>query len=100
VIEDEDNSEFSNMEEMVVHTLNKMTRDKEKLKFCKGETSGVQILVVKTNYPADSNLQQDARDFGPYLKKDSNGISPNAGLPSKNISDDIKLEVKANISEV
>jgi hypothetical protein len=39
VIEYEDSFEFSNMEEMeemVVHTLNKMIWDKEILKFCKG----------------------------------------------------------------
>jgi hypothetical protein len=83
VIEDEDNSGFSNMEEMVVHTLKKMTWDKEKLKFCKGETSGVQFAAVKTEYPIDSSLQQDAGDFGPDPKQDSDGISPNAGLPSK-----------------
>jgi len=47
VIEDEYNSGFVNMEEMVVHTLKKMTGDKEKLKFCKGETSGCNLQLSK-----------------------------------------------------
>jgi hypothetical protein len=100
VIEDDDNPEFSSMEEMVVHTLKKMTGDKENWNFCKGEASGVQLAAVKTEYPADSSLQQDAGDFGPDPEQDSDGISPNAGVPSKKHLEDIKPEIKANISEV
>jgi hypothetical protein len=86
------------MEEMTVHTLKKMTWDKEKLKFSKGETSGVQFATIKTEYLADLGLQQNAWDFGPYLEQDSDGISPNTRLPSKQISDDTKPEIKSNIS--
>jgi hypothetical protein len=85
IIEDEDNSRFSNMEEMAVHTLKKMTGDKEKLKFSKGETSGVQFATIKMEYPADSGLQQNEREFGPDIEQDSDGISPNTRLPSKHI---------------
>jgi hypothetical protein len=100
VIEDDDNPEFSSMEEMVVHTLKKMTGDKGKLEFCKGEASGVQLTAVKTEYPANSSLQQDARDFGPDPEQDSDGISPHAEVSPKKHLEDIKPEVKANISEV
>jgi hypothetical protein len=65
VIEDDEIHELSSMEEMVVHTLKKMTRDKGKLEFCKGEASGVKLAAVKTEYPIDSSLQQDVRDLGP-----------------------------------
>jgi hypothetical protein len=88
------------MEEMAVHTLKKMTGDKEKLKFCKGETSGVQFAAVKIEYPADSSLQQDAGDFGPDPEQYSDGISPNAGLPSRKFPDEIKPEIKVNISGI
>jgi hypothetical protein len=63
IIEDKDNSGFSNMEEMAVHTLKKMTRDTKKLKFSKGESSWVQFATVKIEYPVDSSLQQDVGDF-------------------------------------
>jgi hypothetical protein len=53
-----------------------MIGDKEKLKLCKGETSGVQLAVVKTEYPTYSSLQQDAGDFGIDLEQDSNGHFP------------------------
>jgi hypothetical protein len=99
VIEDDDDSpEFSSMEEMVVHTLKKMTGDKRKLEFCKGEASRVQLATVKTEYPADSSLQQDARDFGPYPKQDSDGIFPHAEVSPKQHIEDIKPKVKVNIS--
>jgi hypothetical protein len=65
VIEDDDNPKFSNMEEMVFHTMKNMTGDKGKLKLCKGEASGVQLAAVKIEYLADSSLQQDVGDFGP-----------------------------------
>jgi hypothetical protein len=44
---DEDLSEFSNMEEMAIHTLKGMTGDKTRKKCSEGETSGVKYVVVK-----------------------------------------------------
>jgi hypothetical protein len=53
VIEDQDTeedlSEFSNMEEMDIHTLKGMTRDKTRKKCSEGETSGVKYVVVKNS---------------------------------------------------
>jgi hypothetical protein len=90
IIEYEDSSGFSNMKEMEVHTLNKMTQDKEKLKFSKGETSGIKFATVKKEYPADSDLQQNAGDLGPDLEQDFDGISPNTRSLPKKFSDDTK----------
>jgi hypothetical protein len=38
----------NNMEEMVVHALKKMIGDKGRLKYNKGETSGIKYAIVKT----------------------------------------------------
>jgi len=52
IIEDEDIeedlSEFSNMEEMAIHTLKGMTWDKARQICSKGETSSVKYATVKT----------------------------------------------------
>jgi len=52
IIEDEDIEEdlyeFSNMEEMTIHTLKGMTGDNARHKCSKGETLGVKYTAVKT----------------------------------------------------
>jgi hypothetical protein len=83
VIEDEDTEEdisgFSNMEEMDIHTLKNMTRDKER-KIHKGETSGIKYATMKTEYPADLDLEQNVMDLGPDPEQDSDGITPDTKL--------------------
>jgi hypothetical protein len=45
---DEDLFEFSNMEDLVIHTLKGMTGEKARQKHSEGETSGVKSVAVKT----------------------------------------------------
>jgi hypothetical protein len=85
---------------MVVHTLNKMIGDKEKMKFSKGETSGIQFAIVKTKYPADSSLQKNAGDLGPDPEHESDGISQNTRLLPKKPLDSSKQNIKSNISKM
>jgi len=60
-----------------------MTRDKGKLKFYKGGAPGVQLVAIKTDYPADSRLQQAAREFGPNPEQYFDGISPHVEVSPK-----------------
>jgi hypothetical protein len=58
-----------------------MTGDKERKKY-KGETSGIKYVVVKTEYPADLDLEQNAMDLGPDPEQDSDGITPDTRASS------------------
>jgi hypothetical protein len=70
---EEDLSEFSNMEEMDIHTLKGMTRDKTKKKCDEGEISSVKYVFVKTKYIFEPKL--DVVDTGLDLEHDFDDIS-------------------------
>jgi hypothetical protein len=69
VIEDQDTDEhlyeFTNMEEMAIHTLNGMIGEKTRKKRSEGETSGVKFVAMKTKYIVDPKIEQDWVETGP-----------------------------------
>jgi hypothetical protein len=83
VIEDDDNPEFSNMEEMTINVLNGMIVKKEKSKPNEGDTAETPFVIVKKEYPIDSS-QQGIHDYGIDLEKDSIGTLPHAQDPYHN----------------
>jgi hypothetical protein len=94
---DEDLSEFSNMEEMAIHTLKGMTGDKTRHKCSEGETSGVKYVVVKTEYIVDPEPEQNVVDTGPDPEQDSDDISPDTEQVPEQILQDIKPEIKGKM---
>jgi hypothetical protein len=98
VIEDEDTDEylskFSSMEERDIHTLKGMTRDKERHKWSQGETSSVNYVVVKTNYPTYMESKQNVMDFGIDPEHDSNDITPDVEMAPKQVPHDVKTNIK------
>jgi hypothetical protein len=71
-----------------------MTGDKAKKKYNKGETSGIKYIVVKTEYPADLELEQNVMDFGPDPEQDSDDITPDEKLVPEQVPHEAKPESK------
>jgi hypothetical protein len=69
VIEDDDNPEFSSMEEMEVNVLKGMTVKKEKSNPNEGETAETPFVTVKKEYPTDSSQQQGTQIMDLILRK-------------------------------
>jgi hypothetical protein len=94
MIEDNDSTEFSSMEEMAVNILKGMTVKKEKLKSNEGEIAKTPFVIMKKKYPIDSS-QQGIQDYGLDPEKDYIGTSPNAWDPYHSLRD-IKPEIKTD----
>jgi hypothetical protein len=98
VIEDEDIEDdiygFANMEEMVVHKLKNMTRDKGRMKYNEGETSGRKYATMKIECPADLDLEKNAMELGLDPEEDFDGITPDTNLFLEKVSYDSKPDLK------
>jgi hypothetical protein len=104
VIEDqdtnEDPSEFTNMEEMVIHTLREMPLGKTNKKNNKGHTSCVKSVDSEVEFTTGPDLKKYLVDTGPDPEHDFEETGPKTEHAPEKVEEETKLEAKGKMMMV